>query len=85
MDEFGGVFPTLVDALRSLPGIGEYTAGAIACFAFEQDVAVSRHQHAPRARASLSRSGRDTGKTSGVSRSPAIWFPSMMVGGGTRR
>ena len=39
MDEYGGVFPASVDALRSLPGIGEYTAGAIACFAFEQDVA----------------------------------------------
>jgi A/G-specific adenine glycosylase len=28
-----------VAALRALPGIGDYTSGAIACFAFEQDVA----------------------------------------------
>lgn len=38
-DEFGGKFPKDVTTLRSLPGIGPYTAGAIACFAFEQDVA----------------------------------------------
>jgi A/G-specific adenine glycosylase len=37
--ERGGEFPRTVDELRSLPGIGPYTAGAIACFAFEQDVA----------------------------------------------
>lgn len=37
--EHGGVFPETVEALRSLPGIGPYTAGAIACFACEQDVA----------------------------------------------
>ncbi len=34
----GGVFPATVDELKKLPGIGPYTAGAIACFAFEQDV-----------------------------------------------
>lgn len=37
--ERGGVFPQTVDELRTLPGIGPYTAGAIACFAFEQDAA----------------------------------------------
>ncbi|HMO57748.1 MAG TPA: A/G-specific adenine glycosylase [Roseiflexaceae bacterium] len=36
--EYGGSFPRDVAALRQLPGIGPYTAGAIACFAFEQDV-----------------------------------------------
>lgn len=34
----GGEFPQTVEGLRALPGIGPYTAGAIACFAFEQDV-----------------------------------------------
>lgn len=38
-DEHGGVFPQQVEALRRLPGIGPYTAGALACFAFEQDSA----------------------------------------------
>jgi A/G-specific adenine glycosylase len=35
----GGSWPRDPDALRRLPGIGPYTAGAIACFAFEQDAA----------------------------------------------
>ncbi|MGN6033738.1 MAG: A/G-specific adenine glycosylase [Thermomicrobiales bacterium] len=34
----GGVFPQTIAELRELPGIGAYTSGAIACFAFEQDV-----------------------------------------------
>lgn len=38
-DEHGGRFPDLPETLRVLPGIGPYTAGAIACFAFERDVA----------------------------------------------
>ncbi len=37
--ERGGTFPSNVETLKSLPGIGPYTAGAIACFAFERDVA----------------------------------------------
>lgn len=39
VEHLDGRFPSDVDALRKLPGIGPYTAGAIACFAFEQDVA----------------------------------------------
>ncbi|MFO7167423.1 MAG: A/G-specific adenine glycosylase [Chloroflexota bacterium] len=39
LEEHGGVFPRDAAALRRLPGIGPYTAGALACFAFEQDVA----------------------------------------------
>ncbi|MEI6778867.1 MAG: A/G-specific adenine glycosylase [Chloroflexales bacterium] len=38
-DSYGGLFPPTAQALQNLPGIGPYTAGAIACFAFEQDVA----------------------------------------------
>ena len=34
---YGGRLPAGVDALRSLPGIGRYTAGAIASIAFGQD------------------------------------------------
>ncbi|MBA2481079.1 MAG: A/G-specific adenine glycosylase [Planctomycetes bacterium] len=30
----GGIWPSTPDALRELPGIGPYTAGAVACFAF---------------------------------------------------
>ena len=34
MTEHGGVFPATFGAIRALPGIGDYTAGAIASFAF---------------------------------------------------
>ena len=37
---YGGRFPESRDALQRLPGIGPYTAAALACFAFDQDVAV---------------------------------------------
>ena len=38
--EHGGVFPTTSAELRSLPGIGRYTAAAIASIAFREPVAV---------------------------------------------
>ncbi len=34
--EHGGVFPADYDAIRALPGVGPYTAGAIASICFEQ-------------------------------------------------
>ena len=39
VDRFGGVIPQEEDELRQLPGIGPYTAAAIAAFAFNKDVA----------------------------------------------
>jgi A/G-specific adenine glycosylase len=33
--EMGGVFPRSYDGLRALPGVGDYTAGAIAAIAFD--------------------------------------------------
>ena len=39
-DRFGGVVPSDVADLRSLPGVGEYTAAAVAAFAFGQRHAV---------------------------------------------
>ncbi|MBK9711357.1 MAG: A/G-specific adenine glycosylase [Kouleothrix sp.] len=39
LDTHGGQFPSDMATLLTLPGIGPYTAGAIACFAFERDVA----------------------------------------------
>jgi A/G-specific adenine glycosylase len=39
VDRFAGQIPADVETLKTLPGIGPYTAGAVACFAFEQDVA----------------------------------------------
>jgi len=37
---YGGRLPDDATALRTLPGVGRYTAGAILSFAFERDVAV---------------------------------------------
>ncbi len=37
--ELGGRLPSDVGALRELPGVGDYTAGAVACFAYERPAA----------------------------------------------
>jgi A/G-specific adenine glycosylase len=39
VEEFGGQLPNTLDGLMALTGIGRYTAGAVACFAFERPVA----------------------------------------------
>lgn len=39
VSQYAGIFPRDVATLKQLPGIGDYTSGAIACFAYEQDVA----------------------------------------------
>ena len=38
VEDFGGVFPDSYDGLRRLPGIGDYTAGAILSIAYGQAV-----------------------------------------------
>ncbi len=38
--DYGGRLPEDIPSLRALPGIGEYTASAVACFAFGAPVAV---------------------------------------------
>lgn len=40
VDQHGGEVPASYDALRALPGIGDYTAAAVASFAFGQQHAV---------------------------------------------
>jgi A/G-specific adenine glycosylase len=40
VDEHQGIFPRTAEALRKLPGIGEYTSAAIASIAFGEPVAV---------------------------------------------
>jgi A/G-specific adenine glycosylase len=40
VDLHGGRFPTTSQALRALPGVGDYTAAAVASFAFGERVAV---------------------------------------------
>jgi A/G-specific adenine glycosylase len=36
VDRYGGTVPDQLDLLRALPGVGEYTARAVAVFAFDQ-------------------------------------------------
>lgn len=38
VERFGGMFPPEYDELKRLPGVGLYTAAAIACFAFGDDI-----------------------------------------------
>jgi A/G-specific adenine glycosylase len=40
MSEFGGSLPSNIESLRTLPGVGRYTAGAIASIAFGQRAAI---------------------------------------------
>lgn len=40
VEEFNGKFPETAEELRTLPGIGPYTAGAIASFAFNQPAGI---------------------------------------------
>ena len=40
VSEHGGEFPRQFDAIRSLPGVGRYTAGAIASIAFDQSAPI---------------------------------------------
>ncbi|MET9329155.1 A/G-specific adenine glycosylase [Tsukamurella sp. NPDC003166] len=40
VERWDGAVPRTVDDLLSLPGVGDYTARAVACFAFGQDVPV---------------------------------------------
>ena len=40
VDQHGGEFPSRTEEMRRLPGIGKYTANAIAAFAFDQSVPV---------------------------------------------
>ena len=40
MERHGGCFPKTLEAIRDLPGIGRYTANAVAAFAFDQSVPI---------------------------------------------
>jgi A/G-specific adenine glycosylase len=40
MDRHGGQFPRAIDQMQQLPGIGKYTAHAVASFAFDQSVPI---------------------------------------------
>lgn len=43
--EYGGTFPKDLDALKALPGIGDYTARAVLSFAFDEPVPMMDTNH----------------------------------------
>ena len=47
VEQHGGRFPQDVTTLQTLPGIGRYTAGAIASIAYDQRAPHPRSQHHP--------------------------------------
>lgn len=73
--EYGGVFPRDPESLRRLPGLGEYTAGAVACFAFDAQVpVVDTNVRRVLSRAAL---GKDAGEVPSrdISSLAAEWLP----------
>jgi A/G-specific adenine glycosylase len=64
MREHSGKFPRDVDNLRALPGIGRYTAGAIASFAFDEPAPILE-ANTQRVYARLSGYGGDPRSTEG--------------------
>jgi len=48
--ELGGKFPTTVEGLLALPGLGEYSARSMAALAYEIPVLGGGRQHPPRLR-----------------------------------
>ena len=56
-ERFGGEVPADVDALLTLPGVGHYTARAVAAFAYRPAPPGGRHQRAPGDRPRGPRSG----------------------------
>src|SRR5574341_14628 len=62
VEEYGGEFPTEIEQLRKLPGIGRYTAGAIASLALGVDAPVL-DGNVMRVLARLFNSEEDTGES----------------------
>ncbi len=61
-ERHGGSFPTDLAALQRLPGIGRYTAGAVAAFAFGQDAPIL-DTNAARVLSRVFGAGRKAGRT----------------------
>src|SRR5437763_1837460 len=64
MSEHGGEFPTAIDAVRSLPGIGRYTAGAILSIGLDQRLPILE-ANTIRVLSRLTGYGGDVGATAG--------------------
>ena len=73
--EHGGVFPSSPAALRRLPGLGEYTSNAIACFSFDAQVpVVDTNVRRVLARAALGRDAAEVAADTSAALA-AEWLP----------
>jgi len=82
--------PRTLAGLDALPGVGAYTASAVACFAFRRSSSFRRHEYPPRAPAAQS-SGRTAADREAIAldarfgsrREPARWHHALMDIGAT--
>lgn len=73
--EHGGVFPQEPSTLRRLPGLGEYSANAIGCFAFDAQVpVVDTNVHRVLARAALGKDA-DEAPADRITEIAGDWLP----------
>ena len=84
MERHGGALPTDPKALRSLPGVGEYTANALACFAQGRQVAVV-DTNVRRTFSAASSTGHRRRRTARWRRRRSASCPRARLGRGTRR
>jgi A/G-specific adenine glycosylase len=72
--DFEGKLPENPEELERLPGVGRYTAGAIACFAYEKPVAaVDTNVARVIRRVFFGEGGRGKGEGLGKTRLPQVW------------
>ena len=84
VERHGGALPLDLKALRSLPGVGEYTANALACFAQGRQVAVV-DTNVRRVLGRASSTGRRRRRTARWRRRRSVSCPRARRGRGTRR
>lgn len=73
--DHGGVFPEDARELRRLPGLGEYSANAVACFAFDAQVpVVDTNVRRVLARAAFGKEAQDV-PVAGVADTAVRWLP----------
>lgn len=78
-DEYGGVFPDTREALEGLPGVGPYTAGAVASICFERPCAAV-DGNVLRVLSRLTADGVPVDLPRRARTSPPVWRPSIRRG-----
>ena len=76
VEHHGGEFPASEAALRALPGIGDYTAAAIAAIAFERAGEPGRRQYRARDRAAVCCDGTASARKAGAAPACSRAYPA---------